>query len=387
MRLIYLSEGRLFRHEPGRAPTEIESPFAREHVERAEERKTRHAWKNAEAEGNGPFNARTVWGRQADVQGSLRPAFRFVTRGTRPGEILYVLGMTNSAGVFRQNLDTGEETRLFHRQDFLACGLCCDPRTGRIIVSVRGPDGLAKLQLIDEDERRRDTITTGEGHDSLPACDPRSVRVVCFQSAGAGRDENGDLVELGPTAIHTLNYENGAMTTLLEDAQVDHLSPRLTTDGTLYTIRRPYRAEQRLSAWEQFKAVVVMPAKLIRAAFGFLDLFTKLFARESLRPAGGPDVRPAKPRFATFFDHPVDLKRVLATGSRGKESVKLVPATWELVRRAPTGHEEVVATHIVAYDLGPAGELVYTDGLRLWRGDGTRLPLQGDAIIQSVLVI
>ena len=49
-RFVFIAEGKLFLQEGSSAPREIESPFAKAAMARAEERQNRHAWKNGDAE-------------------------------------------------------------------------------------------------------------------------------------------------------------------------------------------------------------------------------------------------------------------------------------------------------------------------------------------------
>jgi hypothetical protein len=387
MRIVFLAEGKLFLKEEDREPVEIESPFAVEAAERASARSERHAWKSGSDESSGPFTTRTVWGKQAGSNKDWHPAMRFVTRGAKPDELLYAQSMSASSGLFRYNLATREEYRLFHRQDFDACGLSCNPVTGQIVVATRGKEELGKLQLIDDAARRNDRITAGDGHDSNPSHDPAARTGVYFQSSGVGRNERGEIVALGPAAIHRLDQATGEMQTVLEDDGWDFLLPKADATGALHYIRRPYAAQNSLPLGQKVKAFVALPFHLAGAMFGFLDAFSRMFGKKSLRPAGGgPGVPVSRNRYATFLDTTVELERALEQQGRKGDEAQLVPKTWELVRRDSTGHETVLAQHVVAYDLGTKGEVVYSDGLRIWLAGPTPRKLHGGHVVQSVVV-
>jgi hypothetical protein len=385
MRFVFLSEGDLFLKEDGQEPVEIESHFAREALERATSRSDRQAWKGQGRE-EGMFNAQTVWGRQAARSERDHPVVRTVARGPEANELLYTLAMSASSGLFRYNLATREEYRLFHRHDFDGCGLSCHRPAKQVVLSSRNQDHLGKLELYDEATRRRQQMTDGDGHDSNPSHDPRSPDTIYFQSSGVARNEQGVIVALGPAAIHQLNRATGAMTTLLEDDQWDYLQPRMDANGALHFIRRPYDRHE-LSTLHTVKAFVLLPFHIGAAIFGFMDAFSRMFAKRSLRPAGaGKEIPLSRSRFATFQDTTIALEKVLDKTGRLDDSVQLVPATWELVRRDASGQETVLAKHVVAFDLGPDGELVYSDGLRVWQaGASPRKVFQGK-IIQSVVV-
>lgn len=385
MRFVFLSEGDLFLKEDGQEAAEIESHFAREALERASTRSDRQAWKGQGSDDGGIYNAQSVWGRQAGRSERDHPVVRTVARGPVENELLYTLAMSASSGLFRYNLASKEEHRLFHRQDFDGCGLSSHPGH-QLVLSSRNKDQLGKLELYDEATRRRHQVTDGDGHDSNPSHDPASPGTVYFQSSGVARNEQGVIVALGPAAIHKLESTTGAMTTVLEDNDWDYLQPKRDAQGSLYFIRRPYDRNE-LSFLHTVKAFVLLPFHIGSAIFGFMDAFSRIFAKRSLRPAGaGKELPLARSRFATFHDATITLEKVLDKGGQLDDSVQVVPATWELIRRDGSGHETVLAKHVVSYDLGPAGELIYSDGLRVWQAGTTPRKLFQGKIIQSVVV-
>jgi len=388
MRFVFLSEGNLFVKDEGKDVSEIESPFAIAAVERATTRGERQAWKNQERGGPGnPYSASAVWGRQASTASDSHPTIRHIARGAGPDELLYTLAMSASAGLFRYNLNTRDENRLFHRQDFDACGLSCDRTNGQIVVASRGKESLGKLELIDDATRRRDAITAGDGHDSHPSHDAGARGIVYFQSSGIGRNERGEIVALGPAAIHRLDQASGKMETVLEDDDFDFLQPKTDNSGALYYIRRPYSARDDLPLGQKLKAFLLMPFHLAGAIFGFLDAFSRMFGKQSLRPAGkGPGLPVAQSRYATFHETTIQLERVLNKRGKVDDSTQLVPKTWELVRRTSSGDETVIAKHVVSFDIGAAGELIYSDGLRVWLAGTSPRKLHEGHIIQSVVI-
>ena len=386
MRFVFLTEGKLFLREDGKDLRAIESPFALAAEERESSREARHAWKSAGPGAGGlPYS---VWGRQAGAATDGHPTMRHIAHGAGPDELLYTLAMTGSSGLFRYNLATAEEQRMFHRQDFDACGLSCDRVNGQIIVASRGKETLGKLELIDDATRRRAQITAGDGHDSNPSHDATMRGIVYFQSSGIGRNEHGAIVALGPAAIHRFDQASGEMTTVLEDDDWDYLLPKTDATGALYYIRRPYAARDELPLGQKLQAFVLMPFHLAGAVFGFLDAFSRMFGKQSLRPEGkGPAVPVNQSRLATFHDTTIQLERVLNRRGKLDDHTQIVPQTWELVRRGAPGDESVIAKHVVAFDLGAAGEVIYTDGLRVWQAGSPPRKLHEGHIIQSVVIV
>lgn len=388
MKILFISEGALYRQEDDRPPEKVESPFALEAGERADARVKKNAWKGQGREDQGVYSAGVVWGKQAMNRESNHALFRAVAASEKPGIVYYLMSMSASSGLFRLDLATGEELRIFHRQDFDGCALGCDRRTGKIILSSRNEEGLGKLEGYDVETRRRRPLTAGDGHDSNPCLDPRDPETVYFQSAGVARNEQGEIAAIGAAGVHRLDLKSGEMTTVIEETDRDFLSPKVDTAGNLWYIRRPHREQGHVSFAQRLKAWILFPVNLAAGIYGFLDTFTKIFAKRSLRPAGAAqDLEVRRSRYAQFQELAVSLEKVRQIDGEIDDSVQIVPATWELIRRTADGSESVVADHVVAFDFGPEGELVYSDGLRVWLHGQPRKRLVKGRIIQSVAVV
>ncbi len=387
MRFVFISEGDLFLKEAGRDAVEIESPFARDSIDRATDRANRNAWKGQGREESDIYSAGVVWGRQAGHRHHDHPIFRNVVRGPGENELLYALAMSASSGLFRYDLATREERRLFHRQDYDACGLSCHRATGGLVLASRNEEAVGKLELYQEGSRRQ-RLTAGEGHDCNPCHDPANPAVLYFQSAGVARNEQGQLMALGPVSIQRLDTQSGEMTTVLEDSHRDYLQPRPDAAGNLCYIRRPYGGRDDLPLGQKIKGFLLVPFHLVAAVFGFLDAFSRMFAKRSLKPAGAPKEMPlARSPHATFHDTTLALEKILNKQGDLDDDAQLVPASWELVRRAADGTETVLAKHVVAFDLGPSGEIIYSDGVRVWRHAPEPEKLFSGKIVQSVAIV
>jgi hypothetical protein len=178
------------------------------------------------------------------------------------------------------------------------------------------------------------------------------------------------------------------METVLEDNHWDFLQPRVDAHGALHFIRRPHGSGQELPLGQKMKAFFMVPFNLAAGIFGFLDAFTRMFGKRSLRPAGSNKELPyARSRYATFHDTAIALEKVLDRDGQAADNVHLVPASWELVRRDSNGEETVLARHIVTYDLGPDGEVIYSDGLRIWQHGTPPQKLFAGKLVQSVVVV
>lgn len=68
------------------------------------------------------------------------------------------------------------------------------------------------------------------------------------------------------------------------------MQPKLTADGTLYFIQRPYqpRGSERPSSLAILKDIVFFPFRVGQAAVHFLDFFSMMFTGKPLMTASGP---------------------------------------------------------------------------------------------------
>ena len=84
----------------------------------------------------------------------------------------------------------------------------------------------------------------------------------------------------------------------------------------------------------------------------------------------------------------VDLRQ-LRRKRADDEPPGLVPKNWRLVRRSPDGREDVLADGVLAYDVGPAGDVVYTDGTRVTHldPDGRHHRLCADDLVERVVIL
>ena len=141
----------------------------------------------------------------------------------------------------------------------------------------------------------------------------------------------------------------------------DALLPRMTADGDLWFIRRPYETGGvQISPWKLALDMLLFPIRLAGAIVHFLDFFSLMFQRKPLISAGGPPREGPDQRYMMLWGKLIDARK--AQDAKKGDSQALVPATWQLIKRSPSGNEEVIAKRVLAYDLCVDGSVVYTDG-------------------------
>jgi hypothetical protein len=365
--IAYLAEGKLYTKRPDHSPQLIDSPFVQQMLDRVQRTRERHEWKNQgmgwRVGAGGLAGMMGGGGVPAEVR---RVRFSGLTRGGKPGELLYALDTDHVGGLFSYDTAEQYERRLYHRNQFRAANLSRHPADGMLAVSLRAEDGSAHVATMNADGRGISEVTEGDAVDEAPAWaaprpDAATSKVLVFQSAGIGRNAGGMMVGLGPYAIQKLDLDAGDLSTLLEEEGHDLLLPRLLADGSLLFIRRPY--EPRGAAVSPLKVardIVLFPIGLVIAIVHFLNWFSHVFARRPLITAGGPPKEGPEARYLMLWGKMVDAEKAMA--AKPGEARALVPPTWQLVRRAGGGGEKVLARGVLSFDVAEDGSIVYTSG-------------------------
>jgi hypothetical protein len=329
---------------------------------------------------------------QAGTEGARRVAIRSVCRGQQPGDLMYVLDLESVSGVFKYDLAQSLERRLMHRNDFIARDLVCHREKGTLAISLARGDGSANLAFSDDEGRHWNHVTGGDSVDQSPAWVPGRGRKIVFQSAGVGRTPQGLRLAIGPYAIESLDLDgDGKVETLVEVKDRDHLLPRMTKDGDLLFLRRPYKQEgQHTLSFTQFLwDVLLLPFRILMTFLHIINFFSVMLSGQPLATAFGVARRGPQPnQFLMLWGHMVDTKVALAKAPKDQPGA-LVSKDWQLVRRDASGKETVLADSVLAYDLAASGEIVLTNGSAVFTlgQDGRREKLCIDSLIETVVCV
>jgi hypothetical protein len=305
-----------------------------------------------------------------------------VARGTAPGELLYAMDAEGRTAVCRMRVADGVERRLLHGSERRLADLAIAPGGAEVACSVAHPDGSASLAVMTPDATDLVEVTEGEVHDAAPAWAPGAGRRLVYESAGVGRDGQGRFAALGPSSIHAIDLERGAVEELASDPKRDFVRPRLATDGSLYFVSRPHAAVERPAAWRVALDLPLLPVRLLYAVFQYLSFFTARYTGRPLTTAGGPKRRGADARRMQEWSNLIEIEE--AAGEQ--EPMPAAPRAWQLVRRRPDGRSESVAESVLSYDIDAEGRVVYTTGsaIHIVQADGTRRRVLAQAGIQQV---
>jgi len=352
--IAFLSKRKLHVRKNG--VTELlESDFERTVRERAASIERRHAWKTG---GRGAMFMGGAFGVQAQGRTDVPVILTGLTSGPGGG-LLYSMETDAVSGVFLRDAE-GIETRLFHTADFRIRHAALDPQGTTLAATAFHTDNLrSNIVVLPLRGTDLSEVTEGDSLDQVPQWVPGPRRRIVFQSAGVGRNVAGRFAGLGPSTIQELDLDSGELEEAASENGRDLLQPRKSADGSLYYIRKPYESGlQKPSLLGSLKDTALFPFRIAQAVFQYFNVFSMKYTGNPLVTNRGAAQRRMDPR--TLFILGNLAQAQMAQGAED-EGQPVVPSSWELVRRAPAGQAEVLATSVLAFDLAGDG-VIYSDG-------------------------
>jgi hypothetical protein len=382
--IAYLAQGKIRVKTGDDSPRTIDSAFGNSIREKAVRTQQKHSWKTADKNGS-PFSSAVLWGKPA-MGGDIPLAVTSICGSLEPGAIVYSLESGSMCALLEVTQFGAEERRLWNDNRTQIRHVSVSRATGNMVFSALHENGTANIGVKIHREGGFKELTEGDSFDTAPRWLPGEGKKIIFQSAGVGRNQRGQFLKLGPFSIQQLDPDSCEMTTVLEDPRFDYLAPQMLADGRMLYIRRPYAAHERLNPFTILKDVVLFPFRLLFAIFQFLNFLSAAFTGSKLTSAGGPKA------------NDMDLKQMMIWGNlvharpaaNGEEDgPDLVPKSWELRCRMNDGTTKVLATAVLAYDTGPDGSILYTNGnaIFLLRPDGQKERILTERMIQQVFFV
>jgi len=387
MNYAYISGGRLYVSRNGAKPVEIESAFAAQVIARHQQAMERRQWKAGSGDSM-MTRGYDLWGngsRGGSGDDSMLVRMLSVTGSPRPELIYYSLATDAVGGLFCQNLDTGEERRVFHKERYHLDDLAHHPTRNEILAVKRDADG-SSIVITACERFDVHTVTEGDSLDLSPSWIPGEEDSFVYQSAGVGRNQSGNAIGLGPCSIIRVDMKSGRSTVLLEDEQYDYLCPRMDKEGNLYCIRRKYdRGGRALTVGETIKEFVLVPVRLVKALFGFLNMMSQIFGKESLLKTGVGGKKEIDRQEVFLKGRLIDLKK----RENAKEEHGIAPSDWTLIKVDPSGAVSEVRGNVCDFDWNPQSGLILTNGLAVSgeENSGWSSVFKGKDIIEYVRCI
>ncbi len=307
------------------------------------------------------------------------------------GKIVYSLSVENYSGIFLKNPkdDAATEGHIVHDNKTAFLNLDYHQETEEIIVSVQDSAWERHLALFEPNSSRYRKVTEGDCVDENPVWGKRARRSVYYDSAGVGKDAQGRLVGVGEKVINRLDLDSGMITELVSLPKHDCFLPRVDGDERLYFIKRPHRkpGPEKMG----FKDVLLIPWRLVRAVYSFLQFFSMRYTGEPLSTAG-PNPLKAKdkdPKELYNNGNMINAEQAFReNSSKGDKYPGIAPRTWELTRRERDGSLTCLKKGVPDFDVTANDGIVFSNGKYLMKMDreGTEQVIEKTDLINRVRV-
>jgi hypothetical protein len=354
LNLAYLAQGKIRLKSGASEPRTVDSAYGNSIRERAVRAQQKHSWKGGDAS---PFGA-ALWGKATNTD-DVPLAVTSICGGKDAGGLIYSFESGGLCALLEVGQFGAEEKRLWNDNRMRIRHVTMSRAKGDIAFSILHQNGTANIGVKLDGEGGVKELTEGDSFDTAPRWVAGEGRKIIFQSAGIGRNRQGNFLALAPFSIQQLDLDAGEMTTLMEDARYDYLAPQALPDGSMLFIRRPYSENERIHPLRSLKDVVLFPFRLGYAFFQFLNFFSAMFTGRKLTSAGGAKAQEMNMKQMMIWGN---LVRAQKQANVTDESADLVPKSWQLFRRSPTGAENVVASGVLAYDVDDQGQILFTNG-------------------------
>jgi hypothetical protein len=384
----FIAQGVLHFLEKDGKINAVESEFGKKVCERAFSIYQRNAWKR---EGTGAhfMSGGLIWAAgQQQVSSRIQVFLTGLAKGRLNGEWFYSLDTGSISGMFRMPSDQTEQ-RLFHTSEFHMRHPSVHLETGEIACSLTNRDGSTNIAYMSDQGAGVTEVTEGDSMDLAPSWVPGTNRRLVFQSAGIARDSHGHFRGYGPFAIHSLDLDENRMNTLCEDPQLDYLWPKMELDGSLHFIRRPYVKPGLHFHWGRFLMdILLFPFRFLFAILQYCNFFTIRYTGKPLSTVGGARQRDMDLKRMMVQSNILNAAQAYQLEEKGKEEdTSLVPSSSQLIRRLPSGQEDVLAKGVLSFDLCSGGSILYSDGATVFRVDkeGRQVQLAKGQFIEQVV--
>jgi hypothetical protein len=380
--IAYLAQGKIRIKEGKSAPRTVDSVYGNSIREKAVRAQQKHSWKAA-GEDASPFKA-ALWGKSS-MSGQIPLAITSICGGKEPGALLYSLESGSLCALLEIGQLGAEERRLWNDNRTQIRHVSVSRESGDMVFSILHENGTANIGVKISEQGGIQELTEGDSFDTAPRWRPGKKRKIVFQSAGIGRNRQGNFLALGPFSIQQLDVDAGELTTLLESREFDYLAPECLEDGTLLYIRRPHSQRERVSLFRVIKDVILFPFRLLYAIFQYLNIFSAMYTGRKLTSGGG-NARELDMKQMMVWGNVVRAQRQAGVEDEGTD---LVPKSWQLCSQSPNGETKVLASGVLAYDLSEAGPMVFTNGnaIFLLHPDGRKEHVLNEAMIEQVFFV
>lgn len=362
-KLIFASKNKIGVHHQS-LTVYRESEYLLRYKKNREDIQQRSAWKT---EGAGAaFRGEQTMMHHADPETIAAAAeIHGISRIDQDDVIVYTISVENFSGIFTKNLQQANdpEGHIVHQNEVRFMNLDYHPQHKELVISIDQAYGPGQhIAIMNMGSPRYRFVTEGDCVDENPVWLKSDHRVIYYESAGIGRDQQGNYMGLGPKAIHRLDLESGALEEVVAFPNDDCILPKLDRSNHLFFIKRPYQSGNS-SRSSSFKDLILMPYRIGKAIFNWINFFTMRYTGETLTRGNDNPAKKMDPHQTFVAGNLIHAQKALKENqSKGEKYPGIVPRDWELVRMEKTGELVTVKRGVLDYSFTPEGNIVYSNG-------------------------
>jgi hypothetical protein len=356
-RIIFLSEGRINILQDSKVRA-LECEIAEKYIERAREIQRKKEWKQtgtgAQFMGSSMF---TGFSHEFSAMEMKLPVAGVCKSDER---LIYSINFEAGGGFYftQPNSDVADShifvntTTKFFELDINSSGV--------IAISCANHYLERHISLFKIKENDFRGLTDGECSDCNPSWSRRDENVLYYDSAGIGYS-GGHFAGFGPRSIYKLNVKTGELDEILEGNKFEYVNPFEDENGNLYFIRRPFKMPGEKMSLKDF---LLAPFRVLRAIGSWFNFFSIRYTGKPLNTSGA---NPAKSSQKTpqqiFIDGNLleAEKNIKLNAAAGDKNAGYVPRSWELVKKSPSGEEEILKKSVMSFCVTKDG-IVYSNG-------------------------
>lgn len=379
----YISNGKMYRFADGKT-SEKRSGVLDSYLSKVKKNAQRNEWKYS---GTGAsFTGAYRPGSGAEDQ--VKSVYSHINCvGEYNGDTVYSIDIDNTNGIYRQNSEdssSGEGIVLCSNntryRDFDICG--------DLMAATESFAGESHIGILNIITKSFTTYTEGHCRDTSPVWSARDTGKIYYCSSGLPENEGQEprsdsaprgisqMVDemyasgrdgiCGPSSICVLDITDGELCELLCDDRYDYTHPQSTSDGSLYYIRKPYRAETGGNPLGCLADILLLPVRLIGALFGFLNVFSAKYSGKTLSRG---DVKNRDEKEMIIDGNLINAEKELkANQRRGESNPGIIPKSWELRRRNEDGTDTLIKSGVAAYRvIEETGDILISNGSAILR--------------------
>lgn len=284
-------------------------------------------------------------------------------------KLVYCFTVNGSSGVYRKDIvsEKAREEHIYSSADTEI--LSVHENHGLIAVTVRRDDVTSEVGVLDGRSSELRTLTGGDARDTNVRFSRKNPSELLFDSAGVGRTADGSFSgRYAPSVLMRLHRDTLELTELKGDGKHSYVKPKESKTGELYCIRRPNKEKGNGNI---FLDIILFPFRIIKAIFGFLQVFTIIFGNTSLTSASEGGSNPTKGRKTDtrklFVDGAlIEADKEFKRNKKFKDrEYGFIPASWKLMKCGEK--DEILASGVCDYAIAEDGTLYYTDGRHIWQ--------------------